>query len=215
LLADSADGLVITHASLVKREVWPQGAPGAASSTRNPDQAELKMEVSDVESSADTFTRTLAQRVEQTPSVDGGGAMKRRAGASAAVGAKPAAPRRRVETQEPAGSVASSTGLEPPTLQQWIRRPNDEIQDRDHEIERLHRQVSEYQELLKECKQQLNEAKREIKEMHAKAVHGGACLPDPACQEQLGAQKSERAEGKEPDARQGCSANVAHAVSKP
>ena len=51
------------------------------------------------------------------------------------------------------------------TLQQWIRRPIDEIQDRDLEIERLHRQVSEYQELLKECKQQLNEAKREIKEM--------------------------------------------------
>ena len=45
------DGLIITHASLVKMEEGPNGAPGAASSTRDPDQAEVKLEVSDDESS--------------------------------------------------------------------------------------------------------------------------------------------------------------------
>jgi hypothetical protein len=72
------------------------------------------MEVSDDESSlgaatTETFTRTNAQHVEQTTSVDGGGVMKRQAGASAA-GAEPAAQRRGVEAHEPAGSVASSAG---------------------------------------------------------------------------------------------------------
>ena len=118
MLANSADGLVITHASLVKMEDWPNG--GAASSTSDPDQAEVKIEVSDDKSSlsaaaADTsgFTSTRAHRVAQTTSVDGGGAMKRQAGASAAAGTEPAAIRLRVEAQEPAGTVASLAGLEP------------------------------------------------------------------------------------------------------
>ena len=184
-------------------EEWPNGAPGAASSTRDPDQAEVKLEVSDDESSlgaaaADTggfgantggfsiantthdvhreegppaaspaswvapsrqappagwrlqapqagsmgwgapplgwvdFTRTRAQGVEQTTSVDGGerfllralqthpchkalsrlrlsmaAGMKRQAGASAA-GAEPAVQRRRMDSHHPSPVLARS-----------------------------------------------------------------------------------------------------------